>query len=670
MSSSGAPTAKRQRVNLACRSCRQRKSRCSGDRPCILCQELGFECVFPEGGTPNNLTVGKSYILQLETRLEVIEKSLQQLQKTQTPSIQPPRDCHIPMSDTCVTDNLHPTQRLQSDADTLEPSGQTSAEFGDIDNSQNSIDGMGAIKFTDEKDCGFFGPSSNISFLQYISQAVATVNSQGRSIFATSPLEQRRRGIVNVSKPVFCPAGSTDLKLTTFIPGRVDMYALPSEERTWDLIQQFFQKTGQLLPFIHESSFCETYRQMKRENSKGVRRTWLGLLNIILAISTSLSAKDNIPAEIRIQQSDIYYQRANSLCDRESRRNASLEMVQYLLILGQYLQGTQKSVQAWTTHGLAISVAYQLGLHSPHANQGFSSLECEIRKRTWFGCILLDRSLSMTFGRPCTIPESYVKLKMPSADMQILTSTTEARNSSQLDGLFFTAAIQLYSIMFSVLDSCYGQNLGFEAPFNAAESTSCLLKCQLQLNSWRLQLLPSLGFQVWDGPMEADDVEKMGEDSILKHRFNIVLSMRYNNLKILLHRRRLESFMETSPAAEPITSQDMKLLGQMDLGSVESCIQSAISIISTVHSILTSNAWRRELLGAWNYSLYYKMDDSDSNTCWNSNFSAGFSADVFSSQYGATSASMDLGEFMTGQDWGFLSTLFNQSHNDTTSAPQ
>lgn len=65
--------------------------------------------------------------------------------------------------------------------------------------------------------------------------------------------------------------------------------------------------------------------------------------------------------------------------------------VQYLLILGQYLQGTQKSVQAWTTHGLAISVAYQLGLHSPHANQGFSSLECEIRKRTWFGCILLDR---------------------------------------------------------------------------------------------------------------------------------------------------------------------------------------------------------------------------------------------------------------------------------------
>lgn len=66
-------------------------------------------------------------------------------------------------------------------------------------------------------------------------------------------------------------------------------------------------------------------------------------------------------------------------------------IVQYLLVQGQYLQGTQKSVQAWTTHGLAISAAFQLGLHSPEANRRFSPVESEIRKRTWFGCILLDR---------------------------------------------------------------------------------------------------------------------------------------------------------------------------------------------------------------------------------------------------------------------------------------
>lgn len=72
-----------------------------------------------------------------------------------------------------------------------------------------------------------------------------------------------------------------------------------------------------------------------------------------------------------------------------------MRIVQYLLVLGQYLQGTQKSVQAWTTHGLAISAAFQLGLHSPEANRRFPPLESEIRKRTWYGCILLDRYFSI-----------------------------------------------------------------------------------------------------------------------------------------------------------------------------------------------------------------------------------------------------------------------------------
>ena len=40
-----------------------------------------------------------------------------------------------------------------------EPSAQYSAnaEMGEIDTSEDAIDGMGAIKFTDEEDCGYFG---------------------------------------------------------------------------------------------------------------------------------------------------------------------------------------------------------------------------------------------------------------------------------------------------------------------------------------------------------------------------------------------------------------------------------------------------------------------------------------------------------------------------------
>lgn len=47
----------------------------------------------------------------------------------------------------------------------------------------------------------------------------------------------------------------------------------------------------------------------------------------------------------------------------------------------------------------------------------------------------------MTFGRPCTIPESYVKLEMPLQDMQVLSSTPKSESYPQLDGWFFTAAM-------------------------------------------------------------------------------------------------------------------------------------------------------------------------------------------------------------------------------------
>lgn len=59
--------------------------------------------------------------------------------------------------------------------------------------------------------------------------------------------------------------------------------------------------------------------------------------------------------------------------------------------MGQYLQGTQKSVQAWTIHGLAVKAAFQLGLHSKHATGSFSPLDQETRRRTWYACIVLDR---------------------------------------------------------------------------------------------------------------------------------------------------------------------------------------------------------------------------------------------------------------------------------------
>jgi hypothetical protein len=65
--------------------------------------------------------------------------------------------------------------------------------------------------------------------------------------------------------------------------------------------------------------------------------------------------------------------------------------VQAMLLITQYLQGTQRSVKTWAIHGLAVKAAFELGLHSPMALQRHTGLAREIRLRTWYGCVVLDR---------------------------------------------------------------------------------------------------------------------------------------------------------------------------------------------------------------------------------------------------------------------------------------
>jgi hypothetical protein len=219
---------------------------------------------------------------------------------------------------------------------------QNNAEMGEMDTAEDSIDGMGAIKFTDEEDCGYFGmfrflarepdmaangqkgPSSNIAFVRHISLAMVRGNTPNHTV--PSPSSRRAvAGTMSVSRPHHAQGRvvETGFKRSQ---GRVNIYALPSEARTWVLIQEYFQKTGQLLPFVHEESFCDTYFQMKRSHFTMARRTWLGLLNIILAMATTLSVEGEMSSEKRIEESDVYYQRAYALCDKESRRNISLEL--------------------------------------------------------------------------------------------------------------------------------------------------------------------------------------------------------------------------------------------------------------------------------------------------------------------------------------------------------
>ena len=104
------------------------------------------------------------------------------------------------------------------------------------------------------------------------------------------------------------------------------MFALPPQTETLALIQRYFSETGLLFPYIYPPAFLETYHQMARENFTKVRRTWLGLLNMVLAMATITATPDGAKADARISESDVFYQRGLGLCGSEILRGTTLEV--------------------------------------------------------------------------------------------------------------------------------------------------------------------------------------------------------------------------------------------------------------------------------------------------------------------------------------------------------
>lgn len=128
--------------------------------------------------------------------------------------------------------------------------------------------------------------------------------------------------MINVSRPISSSSAKGRAGETS---SAVETNVLPPDHETRKLIQSYFSNTGLLFPFIHQESFLETYEHMRQQNFRiNVRRTWLGLLNMILAMAICTGwAEDG--TEYQNEQSDVYYRRATELCKTQMLRGTTLE---------------------------------------------------------------------------------------------------------------------------------------------------------------------------------------------------------------------------------------------------------------------------------------------------------------------------------------------------------
>lgn len=138
--------------------------------------------------------------------------------------------------------------------------------------------------------------------------------------------------------------------------------------------------------------------------------------------------------------------------------NSSLENIQALLMLGLYDWGQTRGMSSWLYVGLAIRLAFPMGLAfeddpnkllpqdsvGRHRNGTKTSatpredaIEKEVRRRTLWSCFIMDRMLGAGKERPTMINVDLLRVQLPCSDDQFLfvhDVKTGFLNSHWLDG--------------------------------------------------------------------------------------------------------------------------------------------------------------------------------------------------------------------------------------------
>lgn len=183
---------------------------------------------------------------------------------------------------------------------------------------------------------------------------------------------------------------------------------LPSEPEATFFLHEYFDTVGLFFPCIHRDTFLAKYKDFRRNDCGHTSRSWLALLFIMFAVMYQMRSFAS-PTNVEDILSREYFRRGLDLAMPEAVTDSDLEtgnlspflaspqdlingfeLVQLLCLMTCYLQCSTNSTQTWSFHVLAVKAAMQIGLHSLEATQNLPLLQRELRKRTWFWCIVND----------------------------------------------------------------------------------------------------------------------------------------------------------------------------------------------------------------------------------------------------------------------------------------
>ncbi|KAL3449911.1 fungal-specific transcription factor domain-containing protein [Aspergillus insuetus] len=488
---------------------------------------------------------------------------------------------------------------------------------------ESRIDAMGVFGPIGDRDGrrSFFGPSSTLGFLSQARRAMSqsTVGTdRGQD---TDPLLGlfRDEGVSVGGSP---QAASLEATKTAFRFAEHHHLCIPPRHQADALLDNFWAYFHSLYPVLHKPSFMDRYltlwapssrngsepQQRKGYYAASDDKSFHCLLNLTFALGAQFGTA--VDGAHQRQLGLIFFNRAKVLLDFDVLARGDIFLVQTLIILGHYLQSTDMASACWNMVGLAIRVAQGIGLHHEpdYCEQGccsrgrLSQMETEMRRRSWTSCVLLDRVLSMTYGRPLMIrpAASGHGTSLSAIDDEFLSDSPTALGAqpegSPSQTEYYVQAINLQDILGEVLSTLYSGsgdiNFNFMAVSTANDKLNrgelqTLLNIDTSLSAWERSLPDYLKARTYNF-MGFTDSNLFGSRTPTFNRQAIILHARYLHVRLIMFRPVL-SAVSSSSCKDIISEQGSSMQSGMRQGMLDKGVNMCVSSARDLVELITGN---------------------------------------------------------------------------------
>ncbi|PWY83701.1 fungal-specific transcription factor domain protein [Aspergillus sclerotioniger CBS 115572] len=378
------PNAPRQKITRACDHCKEKKTRCTGTLPCVRCTRLALPCeynaAYSRGLPPDPLPALSSMADNC--------------------------DCAPPAKKATAADrDLGRRQSLSArQSPRAVASTRLQPQFRNEFSQRNSPDPA-----VTDLEGNYLGPASGVSFLNRVWRRL-----HQDEVHAIPDRPENEPSPKNTSVFMFGDKPYSDYREVVF--------TLPPFNIAQELVDIYFDFSMVTYRFLHQGSAEEWLRQVYANNISSANLP-TGPLVVRTAIILMIFAVSTLYEEQRPSnqvdgwcRSEQWYAASKYMTSLESGP-PRLETVQARLGQCLYLLSTSRANECWYSFGTALQLVTALGLHRKFPGKlpkgGNTYLERELRKRILWSAYMLDRYLSVMFGRPRLLHDEDIDQDLP-----------------------------------------------------------------------------------------------------------------------------------------------------------------------------------------------------------------------------------------------------------------